>query len=165
MSEVQKPLAVDLDGTLIKTDLLHELCIGLLATKPYLIWKIAFYLVKGKAHLKEWLVKSVALDIASLPYNQEVISWLSEQKRAGRKLVLCTASDQLIAERIANYLGIFDEVIGSSGGKNNAGNNKALWLCLQYGERKFAYAGNSNSDLMVWGKSGSAILVNFSKDV
>ena len=163
MAKAPQPLAVDLDGTLLQSDLLHELCVRLVATKPYLIWRIALYLAKGKAHLKEWLARTVELDVRSLPYNQEFLHWLRGQNRMGRRLILCTASDQLIAEKIAKHLAIFDEVIGSSGGKNNAGRNKALALCNQYGEGNFTYAGNSNADRLVWAKAGSVVLVNYTE--
>lgn len=156
----QRPLVVDLDGTLINTDMLHESAVRLLRDKPYFALAIPFWLSRGKALLKQKLASHVDLDIASLPFNQQLIDWLQSQKDLGRRLVLCTATDKSIAEAIANYLRLFDEVIASEGVKNLAGQNKANVLVEKYGENGFDYVGNSSVDLLIWEKSKQGVVVN-----
>jgi 4-hydroxybenzoate polyprenyltransferase/phosphoserine phosphatase len=156
----QRPLVVDLDGTLIHTDMLHESAIRLLRDKPYLVLAIPIWLSRGKALLKQKLTGHVDTDIASLPFNQQLIDWLQSQKDLGRKLVLCTASDKSIAEAIANHLKLFDEVIASEGITNLAGKNKTNVLVEKYGENGFDYVGNSSVDLLVWEKSKQGVVVN-----
>ena len=46
------PLCVDLDGTLIKTDLLWESLLALLKQRPLSIFQLPFWLLKGRAHFK-----------------------------------------------------------------------------------------------------------------
>ena len=156
----QRPLVVDLDGTLIHTDMLHESAIRLLRDKPHFVLAIPFWLSRGTALLKQKLAGHVDADITSLPFNQQLIDWLQSQKDLGRSLVLCTASDKSVAEAIANHLKLFDEVIASEGVKNLAGQNKANTLVEKYGENGFDYVGNSSVDLLVWEKSKQGVVVN-----
>ncbi len=156
-----RPLVVDLDGTLIHTDMLHESAIQLLRDKPHLVLAIPFWLSRGKALLKQKLASHVDVDTTSLPFNQQLIDWLKSQKDLGRRLVLCTATDMSIAKMIANHLKLFDDVIASGGGvKNLAGKNKAHALVEKYGENGFDYVGNSSVDLLVWEKSKQGVVVN-----
>jgi 4-hydroxybenzoate polyprenyltransferase/phosphoserine phosphatase len=156
----ERPLVVDLDGTLIHTDMLHESAIRLLRDKPHFAIAIPLWLLGGKAFLKQKLAYHVNNDITSLPFNLSLIDWLQSQKDLGRKLVLCTATNVLIARMIANHLKIFDEVIASEGTINLAGKNKAFTLIEKYGENGFDYVGNSSIDLLVWEKSKQGVVVN-----
>ena len=156
---------VDLDGTLIHTDLLHESVLSVLRGRPLDILRIPFWLLKGKAVLKQHLATRADFDPRVLPYNEALLDWLKKQKSAGRKLILCTASDQLIARSIADHLGIFDEVIASDGSINLAGPHKAAILEQRFGRAGFDYVGNSNIDLIVWKRARRAIVVNASKDL
>jgi beta-phosphoglucomutase-like phosphatase (HAD superfamily) len=90
------PLVVDLDGTLILTDALHEAALRALRDKPSTVLHIPFWLMKGKAYLKQKLAHSSEFDPRTLPYNQALIAWLKDQQAQGRTLVLCTASDHFI---------------------------------------------------------------------
>lgn len=158
--EASRPLVVDLDGTLIYTDMLHESAIKVLRDQPLTTLRIPFWLSRGKAVLKEHLAQRSDFDPQTLPYNQALIEWLQEQKANGRKLVLCTASDRLIADSIAAYLGIFDDVIASDGKVNLSGRNKADALAERFGDSGFDYVGNSWKDIPVWARAQRAVVVN-----
>lgn len=160
MTHSERPLIIDLDGTLIHADMFYESAMRLLRDKPHFVLAIPFWLFGGKALLKKKLALHVNNDITSLPFNQKLIGWLQSQKDLGRKLVLCTASDTSIAKMIANHLKIFDEVIASEGIVNLAGKNKANALIEKYGEKNFDYVGNSSADLLVWEKSKQGVVVN-----
>lgn len=159
------PLIVDLDGTLIHTDMLHESAIRLFRDHPFDTLQIPFWLSEGKAHLKEKLAGRANIDPSSLPYNDELLHWLKEQKQEGRQLILCTASDASYAHSIAEYLGCFDAVMASEGKTNLAGDNKAKALLERFGESGFDYVGNSTTDLPIWKHSNKAIVVNASPQV
>ncbi len=135
------PLVVDLDGTLIKTDLLWESLARLLRRNPFQLFPILFWWTRGRAFLKRKLAARVAIDPATLPYNQPFLAFLREQKRAGRKLVLATASDREMAMPVANHVGLFDEILGSDGKTNLRGANKLKALTENFGARGFDYAG------------------------
>ena len=154
------PLVVDLDGTLVNTDMLHESALALLRNRPLDTFRIPFWLFKGKAALKQSLASRAEFHPRSLPYNLELLEWLKQQKSLGRKLILCTASDKSIAAPIAEYLEIFDEVIASDGSTNLIGKCKAEALVQRFGQAGFDYVGNSNADLAVWKRAHRAIIVN-----
>lgn len=88
----QGPLVIDLDGTLIKTDLLLETASSFLVSKPLHIFSLLTWLSDGKTTLKARLADATRIDAASLPYNQALLTWLREEKRSGRRLVLATAT-------------------------------------------------------------------------
>lgn len=155
-----KPLVFDLDGTLIYSDMLHESAIRVLRDKPLKLLWIPALLLKGKVRLKAYLAEQVIFDPSTLPYNQDLILWLKNQKEAGRKIILCTASHQLIANPIAEYLDLFDHVIATNNFLNVAGKNKADALVALFGEGGFDYVGNSSADIAVWEKSAQGITVN-----
>lgn len=156
----QFPLIVDLDGTLIHTDMLHETALRVSRDSPLDVLRMPFWLFQGKAVLKSRLAGRTAFDPASLPYNLPFLDWLKEQRAAGRRLVLCTATDRSIADGIAAHLGVFDEVMASDGSVNLAGRHKAEALERRFGPAGFDYAGNSSADLAVWKRSRHAIVVN-----
>ncbi|HXR48155.1 MAG TPA: apolipoprotein N-acyltransferase [Candidatus Limnocylindrales bacterium] len=158
--ESQVPLCVDLDGTLIKTDLLWESLARLLRRNPLQVFPALFWWTRGRAFLKQQLARRVALDPAILPYNESFLAFLREQKSAGRKLVLVTASDRNMALPVASHVGLFDEVLASDGRINLRGKNKLGTLVEKFGEHGFDYAGNSSADLAVWRGARLAIVVN-----
>jgi apolipoprotein N-acyltransferase len=164
-SENQVPLVVDLDGTLIKTDLLWEALARRLRRNPFSLFMILFWWTRGRAFLKRQLGRRVQINPAELPASEKFLTWLREQKKAGRKLVLATASDIDMARPVADYFGIFDEVLASDGRTNLRGPNKLKALVEKFGERGFDYAGNSSVDLDVWPGARNAIVVNASPAV
>jgi 4-hydroxybenzoate polyprenyltransferase/phosphoserine phosphatase len=165
VSLILQPLVVDLDGTLIHTDMLHESALKVLRDSPWDILSIPFWLLKGKAVLKQQLAHRTDIDPKCLPYNNELLAWLKQQKAEGRKLILCTATDKTIAVAIAQHLEIFDEVMASDGSTNLAGKHKAEALEQRFGRAGFDYAGNSSADLLVWQCARRAIVVNASADI
>ncbi len=157
------PLCVDLDGTLIKTDLLWESLLALLKQNPFSIVLLPFWLLKGKAHFKHEIACRVTLDASTLPYDQDLVEFLSNERRSGRELLLATASHVSFARAVASHLGLFEErVFGSDASTNLKGKRKVALLVERYGTRRFGYAGNSTADLPVWAEANEAIVVNAS---
>ncbi|GMU46721.1 MAG: hypothetical protein AMXMBFR26_15030 [Porticoccaceae bacterium] len=154
------PLVVDLDGTLIRTDMLVESTLRLLRDRPFDLLRLPAWLAQGRAALKRRLAERTGFDPADLPYHRPLLDWLHEQRRQGRCLVLCTASDAKIANTIADHLEIFDEVMASDGTRNLSGAHKAAALEQRFGSTGFDYAGNATADLQVWERARRAIPVN-----
>lgn len=162
----KSPLCVDLDGTLIKTDLLWESLLALLKQNPLFTFLLPFWLLKGKARFKHEIARRVTLDASTLPYHQDLIEFLTEEKHAGRTLVLATASHVSFAQAVDGHLGLFQgQVFGSDASINLKGSRKVALLVERYGTRGFAYAGNSTADLPVWAEASEAIVVNASARV
>jgi len=156
------PLAVDLDGTLIRTDMVWESLVRFLRQNPFALPVVLGWWLRGRAFLKQQLAARVRIDPATLPYNQPFLLWLKEQKRAGRKLLLATASDAAMAKPIAAHVGVFDDVLASNGTINLRDQAKLTALTARFGERGFDYAGNSAPDLDVWKGARQAVVVNAS---
>jgi 4-hydroxybenzoate polyprenyltransferase/phosphoserine phosphatase len=156
------PLVVDLDGTLIRADMLHESAVRRFRADPLSLPRWPLWLARGKAYLKQRLTEGIAFDPAALPYNGALLDWLQTQRQAGRRLVLCTASDQHLAQAIADHLGLFDEVLASDGNVNLKAEAKAAALTARFGPRGFDYAGNDEADFAVWSAARRAIVVNAS---
>jgi 4-hydroxybenzoate polyprenyltransferase len=155
-----RPLCVDLDGSLVSTDLLHECFVSAVRGAPWVAILSAFWLLRGIAHLKRNLAERADFDVSALPYRDEVVSFLREERRKGRRVVLATASWQPLAQRVADHLGLFDEVIATTSGMNLKGAAKAQELVRRFGERGFDYLGNSPEDLPVWRVSEHAYVVD-----
>lgn len=151
-------LCVDLDGTLLDSDVLYESVLALLARNPLYLLLFPFWLLRGKAFLKRELARRVTLPAETLPYNPQVLDLL--RTTAQRPRVLCTASDVLLVAPIAAHLGVFETVIASDGTRNLAGKHKADALVAAFGERGFDYMGNGNVDLAVWQRARGAWVVN-----
>lgn len=158
-------LVVDLDGTLILTDLLHESALKLLREAPLAALRIPSWLASGRAMLKHQIACRVDLDVRGLPYHEPFLAWLHTQRESGRRLVLCTASNTRYAQTVADHMGFFEDVIASDDVVNVSASRKAQILVGRYGEKGFDYAGNSAADLQVWPHARRAIVVNASARV
>lgn len=152
-------LCVDLDGSLIRTDLLQESALLLAKQEPAAVLALPIWLARGKAMMKAQIADRVAPEVSLLPYNEDLLAWLREQRADGRRLALCTASDRRYAQRVADHLGIFDEVIASDGRTNVSSHRKAAALVDRFGARGYDYVGNSSADLPVWKTARRAIVV------
>ena len=164
MNEAQV-IAVDLDGTFTLTDTLHESVLTLVRNKPYFLLLLPFWLLKGIAHLKQKVAEHSELDVTTLPYNQPLIDWLKEEKQCGKKIILCTAANEKIAEAVVGNFDLFDAFIASDSKTNLKSARKRDALQQRYGDNGYDYAGNSNDDLEVWSGVSNAIVVNASEYV
>ena len=152
-------LCVDLDGTLIRGNVLWECVLVLLKTRPFTLLLFPFWLLSGRASLKRELAARVHLDPSRLPYRQQVLDLLQQEKAAGCRIALATAADRKLAEAISSYLGLFDEVHASDGQLNLKGENKAAFLGQQYAQTGFEYVGDSAADIEVWRNARAAYVV------
>ena len=157
------PLCVDLDGTLVAADTLHESAWLLLRRKPWLVPLIPFWLLRGKAHLKDRIAAAVSLDCVSLPYRAELIRYL-ESQRGKRKLILATAANERIARSVATHLKIFDAVLASDARTNLKGATKLEVLRRHIGG-EFDYIGDSIADLPVFAAARKSVLVHPTESV
>ncbi len=160
----QRPICVDLDGTLLKTDSLIEGGLAIIAQRGG-ITRLPGLLAWKRAVIKRRVAALANLPPQLLPYNTELIDFLLEKKRQGHPIILATAADRSIAVSIAEHLGFFDEVIASDGCRNLKGKAKSQELVRRFGEKGFDYAGNDANDLPVWRKAHGIIIVNASSAV
>ena len=159
------PICVDLDGTLITTDMLVETALAVLRHNWLNALKFPFWLSRGKAFLKHKIAELADFNPATLPYNPQILDFIEAERAKGRKILLVTASDHRIAQCIAAHLGLFDEVIASDGTRNLKGDEKARILVERFGQFGYDYVGNDRSDLAVWQHASQAVVVNAPKSV
>ncbi|MDP2028667.1 MAG: UbiA family prenyltransferase [Thiobacillus sp.] len=155
------PLFVDLDGTLVKTDLLLESALRLLKKSPLSLFACLVWLIRGgKAGLKAEIARRVGLDANLLPLQNDFVDFLRDEAAAGRTLYLATASDWLLAEPVANRLGVFTGLLASTPGNNLKGTRKLEAILAKTGGGPFDYAGNAHADMPVWAAARQALVVN-----
>ncbi len=159
-----RPLVLDLDGTLLRTDLLVEGIIALLRRNILMLIPLALWFLRGRAFLKRKVAERAALDVALLPANAELVAYAIAEKERGREIVLATAADELMARRVAQRFDFIDRVIASDGRMNLKGEAKAERLCELF-PQGFHYAGDSHADLPVWKAADHVILVEPESDV
>lgn len=155
-------LVVDLDGTLIKSDMLYECFWAGFARDWRTPFRAASELRKGRAALKARLAACAPPDPASLPYTPEVLDYIRAWRETGGRVALVTAADQSLADAIARHLGLFDEVHGSDGRTNLKGPAKAALLTRRFAAEGFVYIGDSPADLPVWQAAAGAVTVGLS---
>jgi len=150
---------VDLDGTLVASDLLIETAFSELARRPWSLVEIAGALSRGKAALKHRLAAPADFDPSLLPYDQEVLAVVRQARAAGRPVYLASASNRRLVETVADHLGLFTGWFASDETMNLAGAEKARRLVEAFGERGFDYIGNDAADLPVWEKAARALAI------
>jgi 4-hydroxybenzoate polyprenyltransferase len=154
------PLFVDLDGTLLKSDLLIESILLLVKRDSWnLFWMVPWFF-GGKAYFKDQIARRVEIDPSALPYHAEFLEHLRSEAAAGRRLVLATAANIKLAQAVADHLGIFESVLASDATTNLAGNRKLAAIVNASGGQAFDYAGNSVADLEIWPQARRSFLVN-----
>lgn len=144
------PLVVDVDGTLLKTDLLVESIVALLLRRPLEACKIPYWLGRGKARLKAELAERVVLDVDALPLDPEVLAFIAAEREKGRRIVLASASDCRLVEPLAARVGAQKPVFASDGERNLKAEEKRNALVAAFGEGGYDYIGNSRDDRPVW---------------
>lgn len=150
---------MDLDGTLLRSDLLDESFAAAFFRNPLLtLWVALSALLAGRARLKEALRRLAPIDVETLPLRASLVAYLEAQKGCGRALHLATAADQGLAQAVAARVGLFDRVYASDGARNLKGRAKAEVLAAEF-PQGFSYAGDCRTDLAVWRVAESAVVV------
>lgn len=156
-TNINIPLYVDLDGTLVKTDVAQELLCQV-AAKP-IHWIGLLQSSKlGRSGVKAFISEKADFDPASLPYRDEVLDYVKNEKSRGRKVFLATATDVRIAQKVFDYIGVFDGVIASEEGANLKGKKKLE--AIQNSSSDFEYLGDSKSDIPIWNAASISGFVN-----
>lgn len=158
MEQSNLPLVVDLDGTLILTDSLHESLINMLKLHPFEIFRLIKVYFLGKAEFKKFVYEHSDFKADNLPYRHELIEYIQHERQQGRKIILATAAYKEIAYKISDFLQCFDGVIATDAQHNLKGVNKFKAIEQKIG-RKFIYIGDDYADLPIWKEASGAIIV------
>jgi len=157
---IQRPLCIDLDGTLVKIDTFAQSLLQLIQTRPAALFSIARWATQGLAPFKSRVAQEVKLNPAALPFHSDLLLFLKAEREKGRELILTTASDRASANGIAAHLDLFSEVMASDGTTNLKAAHKRDALVERFGRKGFDYVGNASDDLIVWEAAQEKIVVN-----
>jgi len=157
--QTDNTIFVDLDGTLIRSDLLWETLFLALRQRPQILYRLPRWLAAGKARLKAELAAAVDFDAALLPYREDVVAQLRLAQANGRRIVLATGANEKLAHAVADHLGVFDAVMASDATVNLTAERKLDRIMSECGEGRFDYLGNSHEDLCLLDKADAATVV------
>lgn len=158
-------LVVDLDGTLLRSDILYESFWSAFGRDWRSPLAALVAVGSGRAALKAHLAQAARLDVTTLPYDPAVIAYVEAWRLGGGRTALVTASDQTIANQVAGHLGLFDEVYGSDGHVNLKGVAKADFLAQHFSTSGYTYMGDATADLPVWQRARKTITINASQSL
>jgi phosphoserine phosphatase len=153
------PLCVDLDGTLIHTDVLWEGIKFMLRRKPLALLGMLRLLRGGRAPFKKAVSGASTVNVDSLPWRASLIEWLRAEAAGGRPVYLVTAADSAYARAVSERLGFFTGTLASDGALNLKARKKARRLVEIFGEAGFDYIGDARADIPVWRAARRGICV------
>lgn len=154
------PLVVDLDGTLLRGDLLVEGAFAHLGRNPAGLPALLAALARGKAALKAHVADATDIDATHLPYDTRVIELIAKARIEGRPVYLASAGNERYIAAVAGHLGHFDGWFASDARENLSSHAKARRLVEAFGEGGFDYIGNDAADLPVWAAARRSIAVH-----
>lgn len=159
IAEDKVPLVVDLDGTLSRTDTLHETLLAIARSSPKDLLQLPFALLKGRSVFKTKVADRKIVPANELLLDPDVIEAVETARQEGRTTLLVSAADHRQVDEVAEATGQFDEAIGSDAESNLKGSVKAAYLTKRFGKGGFDYIGDSAADLPVWKSARTAIAV------
>lgn len=158
MTEKPLPLALDLDGTLLRVDTLTETAKAFVKVRPVsgpllmLVW-----LLRGRPFLKARLAGLNLVRFDDLPANDALVAYAKAASERGRTIVLATAGAAGMAQAAQQRWPFIAETFSSDGARINLkGRRKADALAARF-PQGFVYAGDSRADLAVWKRAQGAI--------
>lgn len=154
----EQPLCVDLDGTLLRTDLLYEALLELLFRNPVALLTLPLLLLRGIAQFKARVAALVTPDYDTLPLREPVLDLVRRHVERGGRAYLVSASPQTWVEGVAARTGLFEDALGSGPERNLKGANKGEEIRRRYGATA-CYVGDSTADTAVWARVEAAVVV------
>ncbi|SIS55199.1 UbiA family prenyltransferase [Phaeovulum vinaykumarii] len=158
MAEDKVPLVLDVDGTLLASDLLFECFWAGLARAPGATLAALRHLARP-ARLKAALVAPAGLRLDLVPVNPAVMELARAALAEGREVILASASDRRLVAELARLHGFSERVFASEDGHNLKAEAKAAALVAAFGVGGFDYAGDSRADRAVWAQARRAYVV------
>ena len=158
----EPPLVIDVDGTLLRTDLLQEAALQFVAGFPWEAWRLPLWLLKGKATLKAALAARVDPGVASAPLRAETVELIRQAQATGRPVYLASASDSRYVQALAERLGGIAGIFATDQHANLAGAAKAARLETEFGVGGYDYVGDRAVDFPVWRSARTQIAVSHS---
>lgn len=159
---MRRPLYVDLDRTLVRTDIFCEQAAQLLYRRPARFLVFLVRLLSGRAAAKSWLSAQIELPLETLPLNEDVRAMAQAHHEAGSPVYLATATHESVAERFVKQFTFFSGVLATNDNTNLKGTAKLEAIrshCREHGFDSFCYIGDSTADIPIWREAGMGWVV------
>lgn len=154
--ETAIPLVVDVDGTLLRADLLWEGLIQAILRRPTRLMTPGRALFEGRAAFKAAVAEASALSVDHIPLEPSVLALIEQARDAGRPIVLASAAHGPQVSRLGERVGA-DLVLASNGGENFKGVAKLEEIRARFST--FDYVGNDHADTPIWAAARHAFAV------
>jgi 4-hydroxybenzoate polyprenyltransferase len=153
------PLAVSVDGALLKTDLFLE---GLWAAFHAHGWTSLRVLARtpwSRAKLGPRLSDIALPDLALLPLNVPVMERIEAAVAQQRGVTLISDSDRGLVGQLAACLSVPGQTMGSDGNRSLSGAARASALVAAFGAGGFDYIGAARDEVPSWQLARGALVV------
>lgn len=160
-----RPLVLDLDGALVRRDLLLEGIAALLRRNALMLFPLIAWTLRGKVELRKRVVAHASFDIARLPVNHALVAYARTERAQGREIALVTTLDEKLARRVARRFDFVDRVIAQDGSGGDFHGNRRAEKLREIFPNGFHYAGNSHLDLPVWQTADHVIVAEAARSV
>ncbi len=157
-----RPLCVDLDGTLVKSDTLVDSLLLLVRSRPLQAVRAPLWLKGGNAAFKAQESALAGRARCGSSAVEPPIARVSF-RTAGRgpQALSCDGSGYAPgAIASLDHLGLFEAVLASDGQTNRTGNHKLASLQERFPGESFDYIGNARPDAPVLAQCGEAMVAN-----
>lgn len=144
------PLVLDIDGTLLRTDLLYETFWAALGHDFASTVRVALSNFRDPECLKHDLTAIARPQIELLPVRQDIVEMARSAVAAGRAVHLVSASHQNLVDELADHLGLPGPHFGSQPNCILTDATKASFLEEQFGKGAYDFAGNARAGLNSW---------------
>jgi 4-hydroxybenzoate polyprenyltransferase len=159
MNDSAIPLCLSLDGALTPVRISDERLLLAAKHSPAALWNSLAQSSRSKDAASRRAGPGTPVDVNTLPFRNDLLAWLQQERSSGRRLVLVADADGVTAARIAEHLDLFDEIAKTENYKGSPAERTRSALVARFGEHGFDYIGSSVADTIVWDASRRAIVV------
>ena len=160
MNDADVALVLDVDGTLLRTDLLYESFWAALGHDFAATLCAAAANWQRPERLKRALINIARPRIGLLPVRDALLALAREAVEAGRSVHLVSGSNQELVDELASFLELPGSHFGSDFDRNLTDATKATFLKDQFGAGGYDYVGNAHADLKSWASARKIIAVD-----
>ena len=157
--DVDLPLVVAVDDTLVASNLNHEAALQFIARYPFRTYRLALWLVTGKDSLAARLADRINPGIETIPLRAGVLTVVRAAQASGRPVYLASAADrryiEQLAQRIGGIAGIFDIDVDTS----LSGEGREAQLVTAFGIKGYDYIGDRPVDFGAWRSARKKLVV------
>jgi 4-hydroxybenzoate polyprenyltransferase len=157
MTNQNVPLILDIDGTLLKSDLLWESMAALATNHPLKSLLIPIFIARGRPVLKDFLARESGLEVGEVPLSPSAMEMIGRAEAEGRMVILASGSPQSMVDAMAKRVGA-SEGWGTDRKVNLTGSSKLKRILDEH--ESFDYVGNSWVDIPMWKEARKAIAIN-----